>query len=58
MKLFVEYLFTEGYITWEVPQAVSLALIVVIFTGAYFYARRQVRLSADRSRWAEKLRGR
>lgn len=56
IKLFIEYLFTEGYIHFEVPQSISLGLIVVIFTGAYFYARRQVRLSTERSRWAETLR--
>jgi YkoY family integral membrane protein len=58
IKLFIEYLYTEGYIHFEVPQAISLGLIVVIFTGAYLYARRQVRLSTERSRWADTLRRR
>jgi YkoY family integral membrane protein len=58
VKLFIEYLYTEKFIDWEVPQSISLGLIVVIFTSAYFYARRQVRLSTERSRWAETLRSR
>jgi YkoY family integral membrane protein len=41
IKLFVEYLHTEGYIAWEIPKTISLGLIVVIFALAYFYARRQ-----------------
>jgi YkoY family integral membrane protein len=41
IKLFVEYLHTEGYISWEIPKTISLGLIVVIFALAYFYARRQ-----------------
>src|SRR5262245_21985991 len=41
IKLFVEYLHTEGYIAWEIPKPISLGLIVVIFAVAYFYARRQ-----------------
>ena len=41
IKLFIEYLHTEGYIAWEIPKTISLGLIVVIFALAYFYARRQ-----------------
>jgi YkoY family integral membrane protein len=41
IKLLVEYLHTEGYISWEIPKTISLGLIVVIFAVAYFYARRQ-----------------
>lgn len=41
IKLFIEYLHTEGYIGWEIPKTISLGLIVVIFALAYFYARRQ-----------------
>jgi YkoY family integral membrane protein len=41
IKLFVEYLHTEGYIHWEIPKPISLGLIVVIFGGAYLYARRR-----------------
>ena len=55
-KLFIEYLFTEGYIGYEIPQPLSLGLIVVIFATAYVWARYQVRKSSERSRWAEKLR--
>jgi YkoY family integral membrane protein len=39
-KLMVEYLHAEGYIAWEIPKALSLGLIVAIFTVAFFYARR------------------
>jgi len=41
IKLVIEYLHTEGYISWEIPKTISLGLIVVIFAVAYFYARRQ-----------------
>jgi YkoY family integral membrane protein len=41
IKLLIEYLHTEGYISWEIPKTISLGLIVVIFAVAYFYARRQ-----------------
>jgi YkoY family integral membrane protein len=41
VKLLVEYLHTEGYIAFEIPKAISLGLIVVIFLVAYVYARRQ-----------------
>ncbi len=40
IKLFVEYLNTEGYIHFEIPKTISLGLIVVIFVVAYVYARR------------------
>lgn len=42
-KLFIEYLFYEGYIHFEIPQWFSLGLIVVIFGGAYALAWRQAR---------------
>lgn len=58
IKLMVEYLHAEGFVRWEIPQPVSLGLIVLIFGCAYVYARRQVRLSSERSRWAETLRSR
>jgi len=38
-KLVVEFLHAEGYIGWEIPRAVSLGLIVVIFVAAFLYAR-------------------
>jgi YkoY family integral membrane protein len=41
VKLFVEYLHSEGYIGFEIPKTISLGLIVVIFGVSYFYARRQ-----------------
>ena len=39
LKLGLEYFNTVGYIHFEVPRSVSLALIIVIFAVAYFYAR-------------------
>ena len=39
-KLIIEYLHAEGYIGWEIPKLLSLGLIVVIFSIAFFYARR------------------
>lgn len=41
IKLLVEYLHTEGYIRFEIPKALSLGLIVVIFVLSFLYARRQ-----------------
>jgi YkoY family integral membrane protein len=38
-KLGLEYLHGEGYVALEVPQWFSIALIVVIFTIAFVYAR-------------------
>jgi YkoY family integral membrane protein len=38
-KLVLEYLYATRYIAFEVPRAVSLGLIVVIFTVSYAYAR-------------------
>jgi YkoY family integral membrane protein len=43
LKLLLEYLFSAGYIDFEIPKPVSLGLIVVIFTVAYVYARREQR---------------
>ncbi len=43
VKLLIEYLHTEGYIGFEIPRWLSLGLIVVIFLGAFFYARQQER---------------
>ena len=37
-KLLVEYLYTEGYIGFEIPKWLSLGLIVVIFGIALMYA--------------------
>src|SRR5262245_27382304 len=41
IKLFIEYLHSEGYIGFEIPKTISLSLIVVIFLVSYLYARRQ-----------------
>jgi predicted tellurium resistance membrane protein TerC len=43
IKLLVEFLHAEGYIALEIPQFLSLGLIVVIFCTAFWYARRQER---------------
>ncbi len=45
VKLIVEFLHAAGYIAWEIPKAVSLGLIVVIFAAAFFYARHAERRS-------------
>ena len=41
VKLFVEYLNTEGWIHFDIPKTISLGLIVVIFAASYMYALRQ-----------------
>ena len=41
LKLFLEFLHTEGYVHFEINKWVSIALIVVIFGVAYFHARRK-----------------
>jgi YkoY family integral membrane protein len=46
IKLFIEYLHSEGYIGFEVPKWLSLGLIVVIFGASFLYARRQERLES------------
>jgi len=46
IKLLVEFMHTEGYIAFEVPKWLSLALIVVIFLAAFLYARQQERRRA------------
>jgi YkoY family integral membrane protein len=43
LKLFVEFLYVEGLIGFEIPQWLSLGLIVVIFGSALLYARHQER---------------
>src|SRR5262245_17082762 len=42
IKLFLEYLHTEGYVSFEIPKWFSLGLIVVIFAVSLLYARRVV----------------
>jgi YkoY family integral membrane protein len=49
VKLIVEFLHTEGYITFELPKWLSLGLIVVIFGAAFLYARRQERRAKRRA---------
>jgi YkoY family integral membrane protein len=46
IKLFVEYMNTEGWIHFEIPKPLSLGLIVVIFLISYVHA---VRLERRRS---------
>jgi hypothetical protein len=41
IKLCIEYLHDAHYIGFEIPQWLSLGLIVVIFTAAFIYARMQ-----------------
>jgi YkoY family integral membrane protein len=41
VKLFAEYLHSEGYMAMEIPKWFSLGLIVVIFAISFLYARRQ-----------------
>jgi YkoY family integral membrane protein len=43
IKLLIEYLHHESYISFEVPKWLSLGLIVVIFGAAFLYARQQDR---------------
>jgi YkoY family integral membrane protein len=43
IKLFVEYLHTEGWTHFEIPKPLSLGLIVVIFVISYVHAIRQER---------------
>ena len=40
IKLLLEYLHGLGYVHFEIPKWLSLGLIVVIFGGSYFYARK------------------
>ena len=40
IRLFVEYLHGGHYIAWEIPEWLSLGLIVVIFVTSFLYARR------------------
>ena len=43
VKLLVEFLHREKYIGLEIPNWISLGVIVVIFVAAFLYARRQTR---------------
>lgn len=44
LKLILEFLFTAGYVHFEVPKWFSLGLIAVIFAAAFIWARREERL--------------
>jgi YkoY family integral membrane protein len=46
VKLLLEYAHSSGYIAFEIPKAISLGLIVVIFAAAYVYAVREERRRA------------
>ena len=41
LKLLLEYAHQVGWIGWEIPKAISMTLIVVIFLVSLVYARRQ-----------------
>jgi YkoY family integral membrane protein len=41
LKLIVEYLHGAGLVAFEIPQWLSLGLIIVIFVAAFFWARRE-----------------
>jgi YkoY family integral membrane protein len=43
VRLFLEFLHAEGYVAFEVPEWLSLGLIVLIFVSAFLYARRKAR---------------
>jgi len=42
-KLLLEFLHKAGYVHFEIPNWISLGLIVVIFAASFFYARRHAR---------------
>lgn len=47
-KLILDYLHVAGYVHFEIPQWISLGLIVVIFFAAFMYARQQERVREPR----------
>ena len=47
-KLCWEYLNQAGVVHFEIPQWISLGLIVVIFFAAFMYARQQERVGEPR----------
>jgi len=58
LKLIAEFLHGEGYTPYEIPKWLSLGLIVVIFGGAWLYARRhEIRVPSDEDDEARKLFG-
>jgi YkoY family integral membrane protein len=50
IKLLIEYLHKAGYIGLEIPQWVSLGLIILIFVGALLRARRQEQRAGSAAR--------
>jgi hypothetical protein len=40
-KLFLDFAHQMDWVSWEVPQAASLTLIVVIFATSFLIARRR-----------------
>jgi YkoY family integral membrane protein len=47
-KLILDYLHVAGYMHFEIPQWISLGLIVVIFIAAFIYARQQQRVPGEK----------
>jgi len=39
LKLIADYLHAIGWLSWEIPHTIELIIVVVIFLGAYLYAR-------------------
>jgi YkoY family integral membrane protein len=54
VKLIVEYLDGAGLIALDIPQWLSLGLIVVIFVAAFFWARQEERRKLTRTQRAAK----
>ena len=52
-KLLLEFLNREGYVHFEIPDWLSLTVIVTIFVSAFLYARRQ----AERDERQEAAKG-
>ncbi len=55
IRLLIEYLHQIGFVEFEVPQWLSLGLIVVIFVLAFLYGRHQERQAAKVGRKVERL---
>ena len=49
VKLCLDYLHTAGYVPFEIPQWLSLALIIVIFVISFLYARMQGPVDVDKA---------
>jgi YkoY family integral membrane protein len=46
-KLLLEFLHQEGWIGFEIPEWLSLTVIITTFVSAFLYARRQARANRD-----------